>query len=148
MKALQQTMGLSQVKPETRSALTWLAHFGYGGAAGAIYAAACRRSGGTSMLGLLFGLMVWTVSYFGLMPGVGALKPAGEHPTRRNLLMIGAHVVWGLTLAGLFRIFSSDIGRESAAFDTSMRPHRDASRISQSEDDRTKPILRILHPAS
>ena len=52
--------------------------------------------------GIAFGLGVWTASYLGLLPALGILKPATQHPLRRNLLMIGAHVVWGASLAGLY----------------------------------------------
>jgi hypothetical protein len=51
------------------------------------------------------------------MPGLGVLKPAQRHPAERNLLMIGAHLVWGGTLALALRelelarreIFASDV---------------------------------------
>ncbi len=48
-------------------------------------------------------LLVWTVSYFGIMPGLRILQPAHEHPLRRNGLMIVAHLVWGSTMAGTLR---------------------------------------------
>jgi len=34
----------------------------------------------------------------GMLPALGILHPATEHPARRNALMIGAHIVWGTTL--------------------------------------------------
>jgi hypothetical protein len=33
------------------------------------------------------------------VPALEILAPATRHPWRRNLLMIMAHVVWGVTLA-------------------------------------------------
>jgi uncharacterized membrane protein YagU involved in acid resistance len=50
--------------------------------------------------GAAFGLAVWAGSYLGLLPVLGILRPATEHPARRNALMIASHVVWG-AVAGL-----------------------------------------------
>jgi hypothetical protein len=47
--------------------------------------------------GAAFGLAVWAGSYLGWLPAAGILRPASEHPARRNALMIAAHVVWGAT---------------------------------------------------
>jgi len=45
--------------------------------------------------GILWGMIVWAGSYLGRFPAAGILKPATEHPARRDSMMIGAHVVWG-----------------------------------------------------
>jgi uncharacterized membrane protein YagU involved in acid resistance len=127
-KALDRVVGASAVDPSTRSALTWLAHFGYGGAAGAIYAQV-HPSDSRQVVpgGVLFGLLVWSISYLGLLPGLRVLRPATEQPARRNALMIVAHLAWGIALAGLYEIFLSDVAEEKAAFDTSSQPHRDGA---------------------
>jgi hypothetical protein len=128
MKAIERVPGGREIDPATRSALTWLAHFGYGGAAGALYAGANAVAVGSQKSterGLLFGLLVWAVSYLGLLPGLGVLKPVTEHPVRRSGLMIVAHLAWGLILAGLYEVFTSDIGQEKAAFHGSLQPNRD-----------------------
>jgi hypothetical protein len=57
------------------------------------------------------------VSYFGIMPTLRILRPAHEHPLRRNALMIAAHLVWGSTMALALRelelaereVFAGDI---------------------------------------
>jgi putative membrane protein len=78
---------------------TAAAHFGYGAAAGALYTALPHQlSPSPALNGALFGLLVWSGSYLGLLPALGILRPATEHPARRNALMIAAHVVWGATL--------------------------------------------------
>lgn len=69
------------------------AHFLYGAATGAIVAAIDPRPG--IARGMLAGVGIWAGSYFGWVPGLGILKPASDHPARRNALMIGAHLVWG-----------------------------------------------------
>lgn len=83
---------------ETR--LTWVSHFAYGAATGAIYRKALDiadiEPGAAN--GVAYGLGVWTLSYLGLLPAAGLLSPATEHPARRNALMIASHVVWGAAL--------------------------------------------------
>jgi uncharacterized membrane protein YagU involved in acid resistance len=74
---------------------TLLAHFGFGALTGALFALLPTTRGG----GLAYGLGVWALSYFGWIPAARILTPAHRHPFRRNLLMIGAHIVWGLTLS-------------------------------------------------
>ncbi|HWH18434.1 MAG TPA: hypothetical protein VNT77_08905 [Allosphingosinicella sp.] len=77
--------------------LTTAAHFGYGAAAGSLIAAANPRIGPAT--GAAAGVAIWTASYMGWIPAAGILKPATEHPPRRNLLMIGVHLVWGASTA-------------------------------------------------
>lgn len=84
------------VSQETHAALTLFNHFAYGAGCGAIYAVtAARLPLPPPVKGVGFGLAVWTVSYLGLLPALGILRPATEHPAQRNALMIAAHVVWG-----------------------------------------------------
>jgi uncharacterized membrane protein YagU involved in acid resistance len=76
--------------------LTWLLHFGYGGAMGTIFAplAGWRRLPAVP-LGALYGIMVWIGSYKGLLPAVDLIRDADTQPDERNALMIAAHLVWG-----------------------------------------------------
>ncbi len=86
--------------------LTWLtmiAHFGFGGFAGGIYGFLASPAWQPySITATLFCLCVWFVSYMIGLPTLGILRPATEHPARRNVLMIVAHVVWGVGLGWLF----------------------------------------------
>ena len=98
------------------SAATLAAHFAYGGAAGGIYG--LIPSGKTRApiaSGLAIGLFVWVLSYFGLLPALGILRPATEHPARRNALMLGAHFVWGVCLCALHRLLLDDARRATPA---------------------------------
>ncbi len=80
---------------DTARTATMLAHFGFGGVAGLLYALPpVNRVGGAS-----YGLGVWAASYLGWLPAFRILTPATDHPAKRNLLMLAAHVVWGLALA-------------------------------------------------
>lgn len=84
---------------DERRLATLLAHYGYGAACGALYAALAPRSEEAPVRrGVGFGLAVWAVSYLGLLPALGLLPPATKHPARRNALMIAAHVVFGAAL--------------------------------------------------
>lgn len=77
-------------------ALTLVNHFAYGTGAGAVYGSFSRAvPAAPALKGAAFGLGVWSVSYLGLMPALGVLRPVTEHPARRNALMIAAHLVWG-----------------------------------------------------
>jgi uncharacterized membrane protein YagU involved in acid resistance len=80
-----------------RRDVTLAAHFGYGAATGALYA--LFAPGGRLLHGAAYGVLVWAVSYFGIMPGLRILRPAHEHPLRRNGLMVVAHLVWGAMMA-------------------------------------------------
>lgn len=86
-------------------AATLAAHFGYGAAAGGLYAVVAQRLPGPPVLGgVLFGLLVWAGSYLGLLPALGIMAPATEQPPRRNALMVAAHVVWGLVTGALMSV--------------------------------------------
>lgn len=85
-----------KLNKEEHVGLTLVNHFAYGAAAGALYGPLAKYVPMPAALkGIVFGLIVWTVSYLGLLPALGIMRPATEHPQRRNLLMILAHVVWG-----------------------------------------------------
>jgi uncharacterized membrane protein YagU involved in acid resistance len=81
--------------------VTLAAHFAYGAACGAALAAIDPQMGRKT--GAVAGVGVWFASYMGWIPAAGILKPATEHPPRRNALMIGVHLVWGAATAAAMR---------------------------------------------
>jgi uncharacterized membrane protein YagU involved in acid resistance len=89
-----------KLKEKDEQSLTLVSHFAYGSAAGAVYNASMNALDvrPNAMNGVAYGLGVWTASYLGLLPALGLLAPATEHPARRNAVMIAAHVVWGASL--------------------------------------------------
>jgi putative membrane protein len=88
---------------------TVLSHFGYGALFGGIYALFEHRIPlHSSLKGTLTGIGVWVGSYLGWLPAMGILSSATRHPWRRNLLMIVAHVIWGVTLGELTRKLNTD----------------------------------------
>ncbi len=86
---------------ETAKDVTTAAHFAYGAASGALLGAANVMLGPVS--GAAGGVAIWLGSYLGWIPGANILKPATGHPRRRNLLMLAAHVVWGVATARAMR---------------------------------------------
>lgn len=83
------------------SPATLVAHFGYGGAVGAVYAPLSRRVPvPRAVSGPVYALGVWAGSYLGWLPAADLHEPATDEPARRNALMIAAHLVWGVA-AGL-----------------------------------------------
>lgn len=96
-------VGLDEVahdRPKRRVASV-VNHFAYGAAAGALYAPLSAWPAPSLLKGTLFGSLVWSGSYLGLLPVLGLLSPATQHPARRNALMIVAHLIWGGVLATL-----------------------------------------------
>ena len=98
MRAAGKVGARKHLDESQRTAATLVAHFGYGAAIGSVLAAVAPRGAGkAAAAGAGFGLVVWTVSYLGLMPALGLHPPATRDTARRNLLMIAAHLVWGST---------------------------------------------------
>lgn len=128
MKLARESGLAKHMSAEAKSAATLLAHFAYGGVCGAAYGAVSKNVTAPSLgKGVACGLLVWTGSYLGWLPGTGLLHGATDHPARRNLLMIGAHVVWGAALGMVTELFeeeSSDRGQQP--FSTSISEQRDA----------------------
>ena len=55
------------------------------------------------ILGVLFGLGIYGVSYKGWIPALGILPPPEDDRPGRPAVMIAAHIVYGLTLGWLIR---------------------------------------------
>ena len=86
---------------EVAKDVTTAAHFAYGAAMGAAIAA--LNPDPRKRTGAAAGAAIWLASYMGWIPAVGTLEPATKHPARRNLMMIGVHLVWGAATAAAMR---------------------------------------------
>jgi uncharacterized membrane protein YagU involved in acid resistance len=97
-----------RLSPEKQTILTLLLHFLFGAATGSVYGMVEEKIPlRESVKGPLAGLAVWTGSYLGWIPALGILPPATEHPWRRNVMMIVAHLIWGMVLGALAGLTSS-----------------------------------------
>lgn len=92
-----------QISHPAKADETIVAHFAYGAMAGAFYP--CLRK--NRAVGCLYGVLVWCISYLGWIPAMRLLRPANEHPGNRNLLMIAAHLIWGVALQISYREISN-----------------------------------------
>ncbi len=98
-------------KPQ-KVAVALVAHFGYGAAMGMLYTLFMQK--GTLrpfpflLKGNVFGLMVWGASYLGLLPAMNMPSTAPKETPHRNLLMIGAHLVWGTVMGLTTHLFGDD----------------------------------------
>jgi uncharacterized membrane protein YagU involved in acid resistance len=87
---------------------TLVSHFSYGALIGSIYTLFDQSVVmPPSTKGAFTGLAVWVGSYLGWLPVLGILPPATRHPWRRNLLMIIAHIIWGVTMGVVARKLNS-----------------------------------------
>lgn len=77
------------------------AHFAFGGAAGALYGMLRREASGVPapLLGALFGLAVWGVSYGGWLPAIGVKIGTVEKPPRKWTEPILMHLIYGVATA-------------------------------------------------
>jgi uncharacterized membrane protein YagU involved in acid resistance len=114
---------------EVAKDVTTAAHFAYGAAMGAMIAA--LNPDPKKRTGAAAGVAVWLASYMGWIPAVGTLEPATKHPARRNMLMIGVHLVWGAATAAAMRelrMARSSIFRDGPDRDAPPSRHPGASR--------------------
>ncbi|HET6320694.1 MAG TPA: DUF6789 family protein [Hyphomicrobium sp.] len=102
--------GSSAEETPIGQASAYAAHFLFGGACGALYGS-LQRQNGPPTSGITYALGVWLASYLGWVPVIGAMPPATEQPANRNVLMLAAHVVWGLALEASYRRIRSQTDR-------------------------------------
>lgn len=89
---------LHELDESEQFGLTLAAHFAYGALVGALYGPLTHPIPGPAVVkGAAYGLAVWAGNYLGLLPALGILSPATDHPPRRTAIMIAAHLVWGMT---------------------------------------------------
>lgn len=104
----QKALGRVGMPPKNQSSqflLTTLFHLGFGVVAGAIFglvARPLRFPGSRTLEGLVFGTLVWAVSYFGWVPALKLMpQPQHDHPSTRPWIMLLNHWVYGSTLGAV-----------------------------------------------
>ena len=83
------------------TAITGSVHFGFGIVCGAFFGALSRRAGlpfSWIVQGMLFGIIVWFVSYKGWVPALDIMPPPEDDRANRPLIMAVAHLIYGSTL--------------------------------------------------
>jgi len=82
--------------------LTMIGHFAYGALSGTLIKFLISRI--PLVVGVpLLGLSVWILSYLGWLPVIKFDLSAFKMSSRKNLLMVIAHLVWGSSLALIYR---------------------------------------------
>lgn len=90
-------------------------HFAYGTAAGAFYRMTMERLPLPPLFkGLAFGVGLWAVGYLGWVPALDLLPSATERPRQRTLLMIMAHLVYGVCTALISSLLKTNTPESSA----------------------------------
>jgi uncharacterized membrane protein YagU involved in acid resistance len=88
----------------TLERLTFLLHYSFGAAAGALFPLVAPRQLPAAVgAGVIYGLTVWSVSYLGFLPAIGLRHHAKNDHQHRTAMMLAAHVVWGATLGLIVR---------------------------------------------
>lgn len=93
-------VGAGDASRPVRSLAAAANHLAFGMACGALYASLgrARRFAPEPIPGILFGTLVWAVSYAGWVPAARILPPPQDDDPKRVATMIGAHVVYGAAL--------------------------------------------------
>ena len=111
MGTLANQVGVKLDKPQLMGA-SFVSHFGFGGAMGALYGPLMRIVPLPSVLkGMVFGLVVWSAVYGGLLSAVGMSEAAPKQPLQRNALMLAAHLVWGAGMGGAMQLLEGVFDR-------------------------------------
>lgn len=106
-RALAATRVRRHASEPERHALTALAHFGFGLAAGAVFGLIYRRTRNwpapAALQGALYGAAVWTLSYHGWVPALGIMPPPERDRPGRPATMLVSHLVYGAKLGSSLR---------------------------------------------
>ena len=78
-------------------------HLGAGAAGGVLFALVSRIVRPAPIAGVLTGLAIWKASYDGWIPALRMMPPPEKDETGRQVTMVIAHVVYGLSLAAAFK---------------------------------------------
>jgi len=110
-----QTVGPGALTEDEEMGVTLPAHFAYGATMGMIYGVVRARltRGSPMLLGALYGLAVWAVSYEGWLPAAGILEATTRLPPRKWPVPILAHLVYGATTGLAYAAASRRINRGS-----------------------------------
>jgi hypothetical protein len=93
--------GLPIHNKNAETAVSGSVHFGFGIVCGALFGTISRRARlpfSRVIGGMLYGLLVWLVSYHGWIPALHIMPPPEEDRPGRPAVMILAHLIYGSAL--------------------------------------------------
>ena len=80
---------------------TGLAHLGFGMVGGSAFGLIARRMPSlptSALVGVGYGLLIWTTSYVAILPSLDLMPGPAEGERRRTPVMVFAHIVYGAVL--------------------------------------------------
>ena len=90
-----------EIGEKTHETLTGIAHFAFGGAAGAGFGLVGPFKH-PMLAGLLYGASVYGVSYIGILPELRLMpEPENDRPQRQSATFL-SHIVWGAALGAVY----------------------------------------------
>jgi hypothetical protein len=98
------SLGIRRRDRTTQDVLSAISHVAFGAASGAVFALVervPRLNIPAVPAGMLFGLMIWAVSYEGWVPALGIMPPAHRDRPGRPQAMLAGHLVYGAVLGAL-----------------------------------------------
>lgn len=98
----------SKLNEKEKTSFTMLGHFTFGAFAGT-FIQFLEKKFPLLVRALLLGIGVWTTGYLGVLPLIKFDSSAIDMPLKKNLLMFIAHLVWGLSLALVYRVLDGKI---------------------------------------
>lgn len=99
-----EAIGVEEQDESTQDILASVLHFGFGIGTGALFALLHRRLPfrvPAAAHGVIFGSLVWAVSYQGWVPALGIMPPASQDRPDRPRVMLFAHWVYGAILGAI-----------------------------------------------
>lgn len=100
-RAVQELDPVDRPSHDDRQLLAGSVHFAFGAGAGALFGlltAGLRSLRISTGLGIVYGTLVYLISYQGWIPALNLMPPASRDRTGRVVTMLGGHWVYGALL--------------------------------------------------
>ena len=105
---LEEKLGVRDYLPKPTFEASWIMlHFGYGTSSGVAYAFTQEKVLNierSSLVGPLFGVLLWALGYCGWLPIFGLYPPPTQVPKRKVGANILTHVIYGTATAAAHRL--------------------------------------------
>ena len=102
MEVLEATSIKEKRDGKPRHRLFWLSHLLYGACAGALYVPFAQRGSLAPVIqGGIYGIVIWALSYLGILPSLKLYPSPIRQSAQTQVEMVTAHIVWGTILGVL-----------------------------------------------